>query len=253
MGLLRHPLTRDLDIDDPRSTLLRRRIIAEKAFLRQVYTEWYRAILAELPAPCTHVLEIGSGAGFLKELLPQVVTSEVFALEGVDRVEDATALSFADASLDAIVMTDVLHHIPDVAAFLCEAARTLRLGGRLVMSEPWRTPWSEWFYRNLHHEPFEPGSPTWTLPAGGPLSSANGALPWIVFERDRDRLAREHPELSLLSVTPSMPLAYLVSGGVSLRALVPGGAYRGVRALERRVLRERGAMFALIVVERVAG
>ena len=129
---LAHPLTRGLSVDDPRTTLLRRRIIQEKAFLRRLYEEWYALILDRLPA--THeVLELGSGAGFLDQCLPGLITSEVFATPGVERVVDARQLPFAEHSLDAIVMTDVFHHIPDVQRFLHEAVRCLRPGGRIVM------------------------------------------------------------------------------------------------------------------------
>ena len=250
MGILEHPLTSGIDLDDPRNTLLRRKIVQDKAFLHRLYSEWYALICSRLPSSHDAVLEIGSGAGFLRDFLPGVITSEVFPLSGVDRVEDATALSFADESLDAIVMTDVLHHIPDVAQFLREASRTLRPGGRLVMIEPWRTGWSDWVYRNLHHEPFRPDAEDWRLPPGGPLSMANGALPWIVFARDRKVFDRDNPGLTVASIEPLMPIAYLASGGVSMRALLPGSAYPLVRSLERRALREKGAMFALIEVHR---
>jgi len=239
-----------MDVDDPRSTLLRRQIIQSKPFLRQLYAEWYSLICSRLPNQHSAILEIGSGAGFLQEFLPELITSEVFELEGVDRVEDATALTFADGSLDAILMTDVLHHIPDVGLFFAEASRTLRPGGRLLMIEPWRTRWSEWVYTHLHPEPFRPESRDWRLPPGGPLSGANGAIPWMVFERDRAQFSASYPALEIVSIEGLMPLSYLASGGVSMRSLAPGFSYPAMRGLERRILRERGAMFALIEVHR---
>jgi SAM-dependent methyltransferase len=45
------------------------------------------------------------------------------------------ALPVADAELDAAVMILVLHHVPDPAAVLCEAARTLKLRGRFVLCD----------------------------------------------------------------------------------------------------------------------
>ncbi|HYX26734.1 MAG TPA: methyltransferase type 11, partial [Thermoanaerobaculia bacterium] len=75
---LEHPLTRGLDLDDPRTTRLRRRILAEKVFLRRIYEEWYGAIAAALPAAAEPVLELGSGAGFLADAVPGVLRSEVF-------------------------------------------------------------------------------------------------------------------------------------------------------------------------------
>lgn len=246
--LLAHPLTRGLSVDDPLTTKLRRQIVRDKPFLESIYREWYELLHSCLPEG-KRVLELGSGAGFLGEVIPNVLTSEVFPTDGVALVADARRLPIRDAALDAIVMTDVFHHIPDVEAFLRDAARCVRTGGRMVMIEPWRTPWSRWIYRNLHPEPFEPDS-NWVLPATGPLSGANGALPWIVFSRDRQRFEELFPEWQPPTIRLLMPLSYLLSGGVSLRTLMPGWSYRYWRALERCLPQGICAMFALIVLER---
>ena len=245
--ILAHPLTRGLSVDDPGTTLLRRRIVASKPFLRRVYAEWYAAI-ADVIGDRQKVLELGSGAGFFKEICPQATTSEILMTPGVDLIADARALPFGDGALEAIVMTDVFHHIPDVCHFLGEAARCLGPGGRLVMVEPWRTPWSEWVYSRLHPEPFLPGA-GWEILSSGPLSGANGALPWIVFERDATLFAERFPRWRIARIAPLMPFAYLLSGGVSLRGLAPGWLYPAVRALESRLAQDRWAMFALIDLE----
>ncbi len=252
-SILAHPLTRGRSIDDPGTTELRRNIILSKPFLRAIYEDWYGQIVRRLPAGDGAVLELGSGAGFFKEFVPDVITSEVFACEGVDLIADARDLPFASGALRAIVMTDVLHHIPDVAAFFKEAARCVRPGGALVMIEPWVSTWSRWIYTHLHHEPFEPEAKLWELPAGGPLSGANGALPWIVFERDRARFEEEHPALKIEEVRPTMPFRYLVSGGVSMRTLMPAMATPMWRAAESlcKPQMDKLAMFALISVRRV--
>lgn len=249
-SLLAHPLTKNLAIDDPRTTLLRRQIIATKPFLRRLYDEWYHEILDTLQGR-RDVLELGSGAGFFHEWCPSAITSEVFFLPGVDLIADGCALPFPDGSLDAIVMTDVFHHIPDVGRFLREAARVVRADGRIIMIEPWRTRWSQWIYTHLHHEPFLPDS-GWELPPAGPLSGANGALPWIVFERDRALFSQQFDEWKVVRVTPLMPVAYLLSGGVSLRSLAPGWWYRAVRQFERWAGEPHWSMFAKIELARTA-
>lgn len=119
-------------------------------------------------------------------------------------------------------MTDVLHHLPDVQRFFADAARCLRPGGVVVMHEPWVTPWSTLFYGFLHHEPFTPDAPSWELTRGGPLSQANGALPWIVFKRDRHVFEQTFPEFRVRCVRPGTPIFYLASGGVGTRELIPG-------------------------------
>lgn len=250
-GLLAHPLTRGLDIDSPATTGLRRRIVREKAFLRRLYEEWYGLIAAALPHGTGGVLELGSGAGFMSEHVDGLITSEIFATPGASVVLDGTRLPFADASLRGIAMTDVFHHIPAPRAFLAEAVRCLRPGGRIVMIEPWVSSWSRFVFGRFHHEPFETEAPRWEFPASGPLSGANGALPWIVFHRDRSVFEREFPGLGIERVEPIMPVAYLLSGGVAMRSLMPGFAYRAWRALEELTPAGRSAaMFALIVVEK---
>jgi len=50
-------------------------------------------------------------------------------------VEDAQALSFADASFDTVVATFVFCSVPDPVLGLAEARRVLRPGGRLLLLE----------------------------------------------------------------------------------------------------------------------
>jgi SAM-dependent methyltransferase len=233
-----------MSVDDPRTTLLRREIVQNKVFLNKIYREWYARLTLDVP-PDARFLELGSGAGFLREFLPGLITSEVFATPGVDRIVDARQLPFMDCELDGIVMTDVLHHIEDVAQFFHEATRCIKGGGQVLMVEPWNTPWSRWVYQRLHSEPFQTQA-GWTLPSAGPLSGANGALPWILFERDKDRFHREFPQWDIHSIELLMPFSYLLSGGVSLRAFAPGWAYRPVRCVEGQLNQKRWAMFALI-------
>jgi SAM-dependent methyltransferase len=250
---LSHPLARGRDIDAPETTLLRRRIIAEKPFLRRIYEEWYAAVAECVPAGPEPALELGSGAGFMRAAVPRLLASDVFLLPGLDLVLDARQLPFGTASLRAVAMTNVLHHLGDARGFLGEAARCVRPGGALVMIEPWVTPWSRFVYRRLHHEPFAPEASDWTLAPGGPLSSANAALPWMIFARDRERFEREFPAWRVASIRPGMPFRYLLSGGVSLRALAPGAAFGAWKAFERLLApwMDRLGMFALIRLERV--
>src|SRR5690348_17225410 len=102
--LLAHPLTRDLDIDSPETTHIRKRIVHEKTFLRRIYEEWYGAILDRVPTGPGCILEIGTGAGFFSEHLPEVITSEMFAVPGVQLVLDSCHLPIASGTLRAIVM-----------------------------------------------------------------------------------------------------------------------------------------------------
>jgi SAM-dependent methyltransferase len=251
--LLAEPGSLDLDIDDPATTLYRAELIRRKPFLWTIYAEWYSLITGSIPAGTGKILELGSGAGFLRESVPGLITSEVFMLPGLSAVLDGRALPFSTGSLRAIVMTDVLHHIPDVRMFFGEAIRALHAGGRIIMVEPWVTTWSRVVYGRLHHEPFRPGATEWEFPSDGPLSGANGALPWMIFQRDRKAFAASYPQLQVIDVRPMMPFRYLLSGGVSMRAVVPASSFGAFRRIERALtpLMRFLAMFAFITIERV--
>ena len=248
--LLAHPLTRGLDINDPQTTNIRRRLINEKRFLRSIYEEWYQSLATELPPGPGSVLEIGSGPGFMSDYVPGLVTSEMFPCQQIRVVLNAMQMPFGDGTLRAILMTGVLHHIPDVRRFLSEATRCLRPGGAMIMIEPWVTSWSRQVYTRLHHEPFEPDAHEWSFAPTGPLSGANSALPWILFERDRKKFALEFPSWRLQSIEPTMPFAYLLSGGLSGRSLMPGWSFGPWRFLERLLQPwiNSWAMFARIVL-----
>jgi SAM-dependent methyltransferase len=249
---LAHPLTRGRNLDDPQTTLLRRRIIREKKFLRRIYDEWYQAIGAALPPGEGPFLELGSGPGFLKEVIPGVITSEILDLPGVDVVLDGQELPFRSHTLRGIVMIDVLHHLSQPRRFFAEAARCIGPDGVIIMVEPWVTPWSRFIYRRFHPEPFCPDAVAWEFPPGGPLSGANGALPWIIFSRDRSQFEREFPEWQIRKIEPGMPVRYLLSGGVSLVSLNPVWTFRLWQLLENllKPLMKHLAMFTRIELVR---
>ena len=250
--LLAEPAMEDLDLDAPQTTTAARALIQSKPFLRRVYDDWYARLSAALPSSGGPVLELGSGGGFLPTVAGGVIASDIQPLPHVDVVIDAGRLPFRSGTLRGIAMTNVLHHLPDSAAFFADAARCLAPGAAIVMIEPWVTPWSRWIYGSFHHEPFDPDAASWSMTAGQPLSMANGALPWIIFHRDRRLFDQKFPELEVVEVRPLMPIVYLLSGGLSMRALLPGWLYPCCAWFDRALVSVMPwtAMFAQIVVRR---
>jgi len=161
-----HPLTQGMNIDDVRTTQLRLLIIREKGLLRQIYESWYGAILQQLPVRKDSILELGSGAGFLADFVPSLITSDILHVSNVNVVLDAHALPFASRTLSAIVMVDVLHHLSDVRRFFVEATRCVKGGGRIIMIEPWVTSWSRFVYGKFHLSRSNPSAPTGSLTVG---------------------------------------------------------------------------------------
>ena len=250
---LRLPEVRDVvDLDDPAVTELHRRIIERKPFLRRLYVDTYRELERWLPQRRPRrIIELGSGGGFIKQVIPDAVTSDVLDVAGLDLRFSALDMPFENESVDAFCMIDVLHHLPDARRFLAEADRCLRRGGRLVMIEPANTAWSRFVYQRFHHEAFDPEG-SWSPQGRGPLSTANGAIPWIVFVRDRREFDRAFPHLEVIHLRPHTPVRYLLSGGLSMRQLAPSFAYAAVKGLEAalRPLDAFLGMFYTVVVQR---
>src|SRR5262245_18736018 len=102
-SLLAHPLTKGLDLDAPQTTDLRLQIIESKPFLRRIYNDWYGLIRAAIPPGKGSVLELGSGAGYFQQFVPEAIQSEVFLCRNINLVADAQRLPFREGCLKAIV------------------------------------------------------------------------------------------------------------------------------------------------------
>jgi hypothetical protein len=69
----------------------------------------------------------------------------------------------------------------------------------------------------------------------------------------RDLFCQRFPEWRISLVTPMMPFVYLLSGGVSLRSLMPAWTYRWIRRMEENIagMERTCGMFAFIILERL--
>ena len=212
--------------------LLHARIIRRKLFLRKLYTDFYMEFKNAINASGGRLLvELGSGGGFIKSVMPGIKTSDVMLLPNIDLNLSAENMPFRSSSIDNFFLLDVLHHIGEPFSFLKEAERCLKRGGKIVMIEPANTIWGRFIYRNFHHEAFEPlGS--WRPKRREDGSMANGALAWIIFIRDNAEFSRKFPGLKIKKLRFHTPLRYLISGGVSMRQLLPSFCYSLIKAIE---------------------
>ncbi|MGI9327963.1 MAG: class I SAM-dependent methyltransferase [Pseudomonadales bacterium] len=229
-----------------------RRLPEDGGMLGEIYGSHYRFFIDQLPpSELGTVLELGSGHGFLKRLLPGAVTSELWPVPNVDLLCSAVDLPFEDESLSAIIMLDVLHHVRFPERFFAEAQRCLVPCGKILMVEPANTAMSRLIYRHLHHEAFEVGASDWQLPEGDPTLIANQALPWIIFFRDRARFEHQYPNLQVEKLEHCVPFSYLLSGGLSKPQLLPDSLYPVLARLEAKLpawLLRTTAMFYRICV-----
>lgn len=235
---------------DQASSLEHKSIISSKPFLKKIYTQWYQQIAREFPNVNGSYLEIGSGGGFIKTIIPNIITSDILKLPHCDLCCSAENLPFERQSLAAICMINVFHHIKVPELFLKEVERVLDKRGKLIMIEPANTVFGRFIYQNFHHEPFDPHG-SWVLDEnGGPLSGANGALPWIILNRDIDIFKSKFKTLEIEKIELINPLLYLVSGGLSKPSILPHQFFLLLTKLEDflKPLNQFMAMFQLVVI-----
>src|SRR5882762_2554530 len=247
------------EANDRDATLRNRARLSANKNLLFWYRELYRDQFRDFQNPATlSILEIGSGTSPLKQFLSNVVTSDVLDLDYLDLVFDCHEIDKLDAikdnSLDVITLTNVLHHLKSPIAFLNRAAIKLKSGGKVIATEPFFSVLSTPIFKYLHHEPvdFRISEPELGH-VQGPLSSANIALPWLIFFRQREWLQRlnENFDVATLSARPFSALSYMATGGISRTLPIPHFVYRQLflvdLAMSRRFPSLCAAFFTVVL------
>jgi SAM-dependent methyltransferase len=97
------------------------------------------------------VLDVGAGAQPYRPLLPKdaryraidvKLAGEAFGYEMPDTdYFEGTRWPVEDASVDVVLATETLEHVPEPSGFLAEARRVLGPGGRIVLTVPFAARW----------------------------------------------------------------------------------------------------------------
>jgi len=211
---------------------------SRKPMLREVYHEFYGLISARLdPRTPGTVVELGSGMGCIKDVIPGCVTTDLFPNPWLDRQENCYALSLADGSVSHLILFDVWHHLRYPGTALREFHRVLAPGGRLILFEPAASWVGRLVYHFFHHEPVAIRDPiTWEAPAGFSAADAD----YYAAQGSATRLfwwGEGHERLKgwrIRELTPVASFNYFASGGFSgpqLGGRFLHGLMRGLDAL----------------------
>ena len=227
-----------------------------RPLVRRLYLEWFEAIRARLADTHRPTVELGSGIARFREVVPDVVLTDVEPTRWTQHVADAEHLPWDDGAVGNLVLVDVFHHLPRPAAFLDEAVRVLEPGGRLVILDPYCSPVSTLAYKRFHHErtdldaaPFDDDASI----AAAPLES-NQARTTLVFYRSLNEFQRRWPALAVRERRRLALLKYPLSGGFTGRPLLPLPLLPAATAMERGLtpLAPLLAFRCLVVLERAA-
>jgi len=230
----------------------------QKETIRLLYRDFHRRLLDSCPAG--RVLDIGGGTAHIKDVRPDIVSTDILLFPGIDVVADAHQLPFPDESFMGVVMLDVLHHLERPIEFLEEASRVLKPGGRLAMIEPAMTTLARRFYDYFHAEPVDmdadPFADVAINPDRDPFD-ANQAIPTLLFATSaaRGRVEEVIPSLRVRSVKWLSLFAYPMSGGFQSWSLMPAALVGPLLAFEEKVpeaVRRQIAFRMMVVLERLA-
>ena len=248
-----------MDAHAQEQLLRHRRVWQRKPVLRRIYNEEFFARMISFRKPGGICVEVGGGPGFLRQLLPGVVSTDLIWCPWLQAVADAQKLPFRPASVSNVFGLDVLHHLAAPMRFLEEAGRILVPSGRLILVEPWITPFSHFIYRYLHQEDCDLSARPLDAASDPSVNEkkpfdGNQAIPFLLFRsRSRQKTMDLLPNFHPLVIEQFCLFAYLFSFGFKPLNLLPEFLYPIVSSFERATLplwRSLAAMRVLVVLEK---
>lgn len=215
------------------------RILNDK-FLNELYSDEIseiRKIAGEYQSESDVIVEIGAAGGNTKSIWPEVITTDVRASIGVDKVMSAEEITFADSSIKTLFGLDALHHVRDPERHFEELSRTLKVGGKAIYIEPNWNLFSRFCFafllKYLHPEPYDVKKQSWILNNPDPMMG-NQAQAFNIFVRDSVKFRDYFPNLKIEVHKPIKGLAFLLSGGVHTRLPIPSTVILLIYRLENK-------------------
>jgi SAM-dependent methyltransferase len=211
-----------INLDSNETLEIHRKVIESKKLLIEIYRREYSEIFSKIKTISGPIFEIGAGAYNAKDFHYHSISTDLVQNKSIDIKIDAQNMPLENSSVGAFIMVNTLHHLPDPEKFFQESLRTLEVGGKIVMVEPYFSLWGHFLYKNFHHEPSIETS-DWKIPnfKGGRLTDSNQMIPYLIFCRDREIFLQKFPEFEIESIDHHNFLAYALSGGLSYIQLIP--------------------------------
>jgi SAM-dependent methyltransferase len=135
----------------PLNTPLARLEAVARRFLDLQAGSMWKDLVVLLPQSRGVVLDVGSGAQPYRHLLPPEATYKAIDYVGAERnfgysMPDTTYYEgdrwpIPDESVDVILCTETMEHVPEPSVFLKEAFRCLKHEGRLLLTVPFSVRW----------------------------------------------------------------------------------------------------------------
>ena len=234
-----------------------RKVWNEKKLLREIYSEWYQKIINDLSLSVGKTLELGGGGGNFKEFKPDVISADIVPLDWLDMCFDAHEMPFKENEISNIVMIDVLNHLNDPIKFLNESYRVLNTGSRIIMIEPFPSPFSLMIYKKFHPEPFDKTVDYFSEFENNsdkdPWDS-NQAIPYLLFYKFRNKFNELFGnKFKFIKKEKFSFVLYPASGGFENKQMIPDNMTGVVKLIEKSLnpLKDLLAFRCYIVLEKI--
>jgi SAM-dependent methyltransferase len=230
-----------------------------KPLLQRIYHDFHKKIAhAALPESAGITVELGSGIGNIKEVIPHCLRTDLFPNPWLDQVENAYSLSFKNDSVANVILFDVFHHLQYPGKAFEEFYRVLIPGGRVLIFDPCLSLLGLLVYGLAHHEPIGiwrkiswRAPDNWT-PIDDSYYAAQGNAYRIFWGT---QVQQNLPKWKVLSRARFSAISYVCSGGYSKPQLYPDSAYGIMRGIDTLLdyLPQIFATRLLVVLEKVDG
>lgn len=227
-----------------------------KPVLRLAYRDFHRRIAAHVDRSLAgKLVELGSGIGNIRDVIPGVIRTDLFANPWIDQVENAYRLSFPDQDVSHLILFDVFHHLRYPRTALHECRRVLVPHGRIILFEPYVSGAGRLVYGPLHHEPIgfdraiTPTAPPDFLPGDDDYYAAQGNATRVFWQQ-------AHPEIldgfEVIARERIGAWPYALTGGYSKPQLYPTALYPLLARLDRvmEMVPALSALRALVVLRK---
>jgi SAM-dependent methyltransferase len=200
----------------------------------------------------SRVVELGAGAGLSREILdaPGLEITDVLDNPWIDRRVDAMALPYEPGSLDAVICSHMIHHVPAPIALLRGIERVLKPGGVLLVNETTASLCHRFVMWAMRHEGWSYDVDVFDDSARAKESidplAGNNAVADLLFG-DRERFAATFPGLAITRDEFTEICVFLLSGcvgGEVFTVELPAPALRLVRGLDRLLTAMLPGLFA---------
>ena len=231
-----------------------RRAWQRKPVLQRAYRDFHRRIAAHVdPAIRGTIVELGSGIGNIRDVIPNCLRTDLFANPWLDQVENAYDLSFADGTVSHLILFDVFHHLEHPGTALRECRRVLAPRGRVIIFDPYVSLTGRLVYGPLHHEPIGDDRP---IVPTAPASFDPHRHSYYAAQGNATRAfwGNDAPEIldgwKVIARERIGAWAYALTGGYSKPQLYPAALYPLVKGVDRvaEMLPQLFALRALVVL-----